>query len=82
MTAPRVSVFARNRNGHGGRNVGVTVCGINVMVESTDEATDDKALAIAKYVATFPDVRERIPTFCDYFIDTAGCVWERSKTGQ
>lgn len=45
-----MTVYGRNRNGAGGRNVAVTVDGLTVLVQSDDEASDEKAVAVARAI--------------------------------
>jgi hypothetical protein len=46
--AEGLTVYGRNRNGDGGRNVSLVVDGLTVLIQSDDAASDEKAIEVAR----------------------------------
>lgn len=47
-TAEGLTVYGRNRNGDGGRNVSIVVEGMTVLIQSDDASSDEKAIEVAR----------------------------------
>jgi hypothetical protein len=43
-----LTVYGRNRNGAGGRNVSISIDGLTVLIQSNDEETNARAVAVAR----------------------------------